>query len=153
MANFTIALQRTVIVAWLMWGISALGIAYWAFDRKLPFELRGYSITAVPRGGLAVLEAQVVRDTKRNCAATFNRYILDSAGTRFDLTGVQYSTAAAIKQIEHSSPGRLRVAVEVPDNASVGPAKVVTAVEYICNPSQRIFPLDTLFTIDMEILP
>ncbi len=100
-----------------------------------------------------VIEAKVKRDPSRNCSASWTRYIIDSTHTRIELMGTQYTTAAAITAMENASPGRLRIAVELPESVTPGPARLMATTEYVCNPLQRLHPIDLLTVMDIMILP
>lgn len=153
MATITYGLQRSIIVAWALIVASLCVSVYWLVDTRPPFKLLEYSAGYAEPGGVMVIEAKVKRDPARNCSASWTRYIIDSTQTRVELMGIQYSTASAIAAMEQASPGRLRIAVEIPETVSPGPARIMATTEYVCNPLQRLHPIDVLTVLNVTILP
>ena len=78
-------LLNSSVVAWAMLVASVIAAGVMAADRTPPFRLINYAATPAPRGGLAFIDAQVHRDVRRPCALKFSRFLIDAAGTRWDM--------------------------------------------------------------------
>ncbi len=153
MGKLTRGLERSIAVAWVLIALSAAVVIYWAFDRSPPFVMLDYTAFNGRRGETVLVAANVDRNLERNCSVTFSRYLFDAKGVRSDLSGIQYMTASALAQMERDNPSKLLLSVKLPDNVQPGPAKLVTSLEYVCNPIQRIWPLDVLMEMNLVVLP
>jgi hypothetical protein len=153
MQTATTILYRSAWLAWLLIGISGAGLAWMIGDSTPPFRLTGYVSNVPHRGELLRVDATVWRDLERNCSVQFSRHIFDAAGVRWDVLSSTNMTAAALRQLDEQAPGHLRLAVPIPAGAAVGPAKLVTPLEYQCNPWHGIRPIESTMTIDFEVLP
>lgn len=152
MTSITRILHRSIIFAWLIIAGVAMVLATWAIDRSPPFKLLSYSVFNGRPGDSVLMIATVKRDLNKACSVTFSRYLFDHKGVRTDLSGIQYMTASALSQMDKANPNKLLLAIKLPVDIAPGPAKLVTSLEYVCNPIQRIWPLDVLLEMDMEIL-
>ena len=153
MARLTSVLERYILFSWAVIGACALVALYWALDRTPPFVMTDYTVLNATRGETAYVNAKVERDTGRDCTVTFVRYLMDANKARHDIGGTQYMTAAALQQMERDMPDSLRLAVRIPADVPVGPAALVTALEYRCNPIHALYPIDVLLEIRLEVLP
>ena len=153
MARLTSVLERYIIFSWAIIGACALVALYWALDRTPPFVMTNYTVFNASRGETAYVNATVKRDTGRDCTVDFVRYLVDANKARHDIGGTQYMTAAALQQMERDMPNSLRLAVRIPADAPVGPATLVTALEYRCNPMHVFWPIDVLMLIELKVLP
>ena len=153
MARLTSVLERYILFSWAVIGACALVALYWALDRTPPFVMTDYTVLNATRGETAYVNAKVERDTGRDCTVTFVRYLMDANKARHDIGGTQYMTAAALQQMERDMPDSLRLAVRIPADVPVGPATLVTALEYRCNPIHALYPIDVLLEIRLEVLP
>jgi hypothetical protein len=153
MQTATTILYRSAWLAWLLIGISGAGLAWMISDSTPPFSLTGYVANVPRRGELLRVDATVWRDLDRNCSVAFSRHIFDAAGVRWDVLASANMTAFALRQLDEQAPGHLRLAVPIPAGAAVGPAKLVTPLEYQCNPWHGIRPIESTMTIDFEVLP
>lgn len=153
MARLTSWLERYIIVSWaILFLTGAVGVM-WAVDRTPPFVVKSYQVFNAKAGETAFVNAVVDREVERTCNVTFNRYLIDSQRIRHDLGGSQYMTAAALQQMEKEMPDSLRLAVKVPQDMPIGRAKLVTALEYRCNPLHMFWPMDVLLEMNLEVLP
>jgi hypothetical protein len=146
-------MERSVMFAWLLIAAVAGVLLFWAFDRSPPFELKDYTVFNGRRGETLLVSATVHRAVDRSCSVTFSRYLFDAKGVRTDLSGIQYMTASALEQMNRVNPDRLLLNVKVPDSVQPGPAKLVTSLEYVCNPIQRLWPIDVLLEMNLVVLP
>ena len=153
MARLTYVLERYIVLSWAIIGACALVALYWALDRAPPFEMVEYTVTNAKRGETAYVNAKVRRDVGRDCTVTFTRYLMDSNKARHDIGGSQYMTAAALQRMERDMPDSLRLAVHIPEYVPVGPATLVTALEYRCNPTHALWPMDVLLEMRLGVLP
>lgn len=153
MARLTSVLERYILFSWAIIGACALVALYWALDRSPPFVMHEYTVLNATRGETAYVNATVERDVGRGCTVNFVRYLIDANKARHDIGGTQYMTAAALAQMERDMPDSLRLAVRIPADAPVGPATLVTALEYRCNPMHSLWPIDVLMLIDLKVLP
>ena len=153
MARITNVLERYIILSWVIIGACALVALYWALDRTPPFVMTGYTVLNATRGETAYVTATVERDVGRDCTVNFVRYLMDANKARHDIGGTQYMTAAALRQMERDMPDSLRLAVRIPADAPVGPATLVTALEYRCNPMHSLWPMDVLLEMRLVVLP
>jgi hypothetical protein len=152
MARLTLALQRFNWLPNIVLVFAICMLAYWASDRREVFELKNFIWTVGPRGGVAFLDGQADRNLDRHCEVYYSRYMFDSRGYRWDLTGVLHMSAEAVEQMDREAPGRLRLTVPIPEGASTGPAKVVTMLTYTCNPIHRIWPVNQVLVIPITII-
>ena len=112
-----------------------------------------YTVFNASRGETAYVNATVKRDVGRDCTVNFVRYLIDANKARHDIGGTQYMTAAALQQMERDMPDSLRLAVRIPADVPVGPATLVTALEYRCNPLHALWPMDVLLEMKLKVLP
>lgn len=153
MARLTSVLERYIIFSWVIIGACALVALYWALDRTPPFVMHEYTVFNASRGETAYVNATVERDVGRDCTVNFVRYLIDANKARHDIGGTQHMTAAALQQMERDMPNSVRLAVRIPADAPVGPATLVAALEYRCNPMHALWPIDVLMLIDLKVLP
>lgn len=153
MARLTSVLERYIIFSWVIIGACALVALYWALDRTPPFVMTDYTVLNATRGETVYVTATVERDVGRDCTVNFVRYLIDANKARHDIGGTQYMTAAALQQMERDMPDSLRLAVHIPADAPVGPATLVTALEYRCNPLHALWPMDVLLEMKLKVLP
>lgn len=153
MSRVTSWLESYIKVAFALLFIWFAILGYWAVDRSSPFQLKDYTVFNAGRGQTMFIDADVQRDTARACAVTFSRYLFDSKLIRHELGGGQYMSAAALKDMDATLPGRLRLAIQVPPGAALGPASLITALEYNCNPVHTVWPIEVLMKMNVEVLP
>jgi hypothetical protein len=127
-------------------------IAWQAADRKPPFQVLSVEPAEARAGDVVVITARVKRDTSRNCSASMSRSIFDATGARADYPVTRFSDAL-IDAMEADSPGVLRVAVLVPSNAAIGPAKLVSVLDYRCNRVHALWPIEVTTTMPFQIVP
>ena len=153
MARLTSVLERYILFSWAIIGACALVALYWALDRTPPFVMTNYTVFNSSRGETAYVNATVERDVGRDCTVNFVRYLIDANKARHDIGGTQYMTAAALRQMERDMPDSLRLAVRIHADVPAGPATLVTALEYRCNPLHALWPMDVLLEMQLEVLP
>lgn len=123
-----------------------------ASDREPPFHLLSVEPAAARPGELVTITAHVRRDTARDCSASMSRSVFDSAGRRTDYPVARFSDAL-IDGMERKTPGLLKVSIVVPTNAAVGPAEVVSVLDYRCNRVHHFFPVEVTTVMPFEVLP
>lgn len=153
MVRLTTWLERYIIVSWMILAGAATIATYWAMDRTPPFVMSSYTVFNAQAGQTAFVNAVVERSVGRDCTVNFTRYLMDSQRIRHDIGGTQYMTAAALQQMERDMPDALRLAVKLPADIPLGPAKLITALEYRCNPVHAVWPMDVLLEMTLEVLP
>ena len=153
MARITSFLERYILISWAILGFCGLVLIYWAAERKPPFEMVDYKVHNAVRGETAYVNAKVTRDLNRDCTVTFVRYLIDRDKVRHDIGGTQYMTSAALHQMERDMPNSLNLALRLPEDLPVGPAKLVTALEYRCNPMHHLMPMDVLLEMQLDVMP
>lgn len=128
-------------------------VLLWGLDRRVPFEMVGYTVNPALAGDTVIVRAQVRRDLARRCSVTYSRVFFDSAGSRFDLTtGAQMMNADALDDLNRRTPDSLVISVTVPPKAAPGKGALVTALDYVCNPVHQMYPVPMLLTMDVEVL-
>ena len=146
--------QRLVWLWRIVLVICAVPVLYWALDRSPPFELISAQTNSPRPGEIMYVDARVRRDIHRECTAEFSRYLFDRNGSRHEAQGPQLMTAQAIREMDAANPGVLRVQMQIPFGFPPGPAKMVTVLQYRCNPLQDLFrPINVQMSIPLEVLP
>jgi hypothetical protein len=149
-ANHVVLATEKLAQAILVCGL--LVVLYYAADREPPFAVLSVKPAAAYPGEFVAIEANVRRQVERNCSAEFARYIFDSQGTRYDLGGGTAS-AELVGRMERQSPGVLRLSVQVPPTAAPGTAHLVTVLDYACNRTHRIAPIQVTTEMPFTVLP
>lgn len=136
----------------LFWACVLLA-AYWAADRTPPLVVRGQvGAISVERGSVAQIELSVQRNVRRNCSVSYHRHLYDADGFRFDLPGSPSGmNAEAIAALERSHPGRLLLLVPIPRKAAPGPVRLVTSMQFVCNPLHYLWPIPMLVEVPLQI--
>jgi hypothetical protein len=143
--------RAAIIAAGLIVGL--VQIAVWAADRDPPFEILSSTPAQVRAGSSALLTGKTRRDLNRHCNAQFQRSLVTKDGYRLDLEGTQYASAERIAEFEATSPGEIRVVVDVPAWLQPGRAEVVTWLQYQCNPLHRWWPIHVTTRLPLEVIP
>jgi hypothetical protein len=127
-------------------------VIYYAADREPPFSVVSVEPAAARPGEFVTIQARVERQVNRKCSAEFARYIFDAQGTRYDIsTGT--ASAELVSRMERDTPGLLKVSVLVPPSASPGKAHLVTVLDYACNRTHRLAPIQVTTDMPFEVLP
>lgn len=139
---------------WRVIIVIGLGMLTWqlAVDRDAPFRLtRVYPAQAYP-GESVTIQAEVWRDTSRECAVEMDRHAIDADLQRTDYPRAVFSPAD-IATMEKTSPGMMRPTVLVSSNAACGPATVVSNLYYSCNQAQQwILPIHVRIELPFTVL-
>jgi hypothetical protein len=146
-------LQRSAWLAWALLILSALGAATLVLDDQPPFKMIAYTTQPVKPGGVLRVEALVKRDMTRPCSVVFSRHIFDSVGTRHDISAATPMTVVALQGLEKATPGRLVLAVKLPDHIALGKAQLVTPLVYQCNAWHSLKPIEETMTMTFEVTP
>jgi hypothetical protein len=150
------ALDRAMVrFAWVPnWTLMAalLIVLVQAADRRPPFELLGTEPAAGRPGEFVTIYARVRREIPRECSVSVHRSLHDAAGKRWDFPEARF-TALGIAQSESRTPGRMAPTFLIPSSASPGPAEVVTSLQYRCNKTHAIWPIELTHTLPLTILP
>ena len=127
-------------------------VIYYAADREPPFAVLSVEPATAYPGEFVTIKAKVERQADRNCSAEFARYIFDAQGTRYDIsTGT--ASAELVSRMERADPGVLKVSVLVPPSAAPGKAHLVTVLDYACNRTHRIAPIQVTTDMPFTVLP
>ena len=147
-------MRRLVLLPWLVIVLLSAQILVWMADRHPPFEMLSATVNAPRPGEILRLDARVRRDLGRDCAVEFSRYLFDRYSTRYEGAGPQLMTAQGIRDMDAGYPGGLRVNMLVPVGFPPGPARMVTLLQYRCNPLQDIMrPIEVVMTVPFEVMP
>jgi hypothetical protein len=146
------ALQAMAWVPRLMLIVAMVLIVWQATDREPPFHVVSVEPAHAHPGEVVVITARVKRDTTRNCSATMSRSIYDSTGARADYPVTRFSDSM-IDMMEKETPGMLRVALLVPMQATSGPARLVSVLDYRCNRVHSLWPIEVTTIMPFEVLP
>lgn len=134
-----------IVLGGLLSVVFALQAVVWYFDDEVPFEVIGYTPSIGSPGEDVVILVRVKRDVQRNCSVDFSRYFYDSRGTRFDTSeGERHMNASAIAQMDAANPGILQYTFRIPEAASLGTGKIITSLDYVCNPLHKMYPIQVL---------
>ena len=147
------AMRKLVLLPWLVIVLSLGQVAVWATDRYPPFALISATSNTPMPGGQLMVQAKVRRDLERDCSVMFSRYMFDSVGVRYDMTGPQMMSAEAIRAMDALAPGELNLIVRVPETFRPGRAVFTTVLEYRCNPLQDLLrPIYVRMDIPFEVI-
>ena len=145
-------LQTLVWIPRLMLFVAAVLVIIQAMDREPPFQVLSVEPAFARAGDTVTITAKVKRDTTRNCSASMSRSIFDSDGKRSDYALQKFSDAM-IDDMEQRNPGVLRVSVQVPQNANIGTARLVSVLDYRCNRVHALWPIEVTTTLPFEVIP
>jgi hypothetical protein len=142
-------------LAWiprLMILVAVVLVAVQAADREPPFAVLSVEPAQARAGEPVVITAKVKRDMSRDCSVSMSRSLFDSSGARVDYPLARFSDAA-IDLMERVGPGMLRVSIVVPINASVGPANLVSVLDYRCNRVHSLWPIEVTTYLPFDVIP
>jgi hypothetical protein len=120
-----------------------IGATVWlGMDRTPPFKVLSvdHPPPVVVPGGLLMMKASVWRDADRSCSVRVISRMHFADGARLELPTREF-TALELREQEARTPGRVAVAMEVPEWAPAGPGVVSVSRYYECNITHRIFPI------------
>jgi hypothetical protein len=148
------AMRKLVLLPWLVIILAIGQITVWAMDRKPPFALLSAEVNSPRPGEQLMMSAKVRRDLHRDCSVVFSRYLFDSIGVRYDLSGQQVMGPDAIRNMNALAPGELNLIVRIPETFRPGPAVFSTVLEYRCNPLQDLVrPIHVQMHVVFEVRP
>ena len=127
-------------------------LVWFAFDRAPPFEMLHVYPAQAKVGEQITVYAYVRRQISRNCSAKMSRAVFDSIQDRFDL-GDSFFTADMIERMEFATPGRVALRFTIPPTSRPGSAALVSALEYSCNATHRVWPIAVTTVAPFTILP
>ena len=153
MTDATMVLKRSAWLAWVLIAGSMASLSYMVLDSSPPFKALGYTVNKPRAGELLRADVLVARDLGRECSVEFSRHLFDSRGTRWEVQPQTNMPSAAIRQLEDQAPGHLKLAIAVPSGMAPGPARLVTPLEYACNPWHAVRPIVVMMTIEFEVSP
>jgi len=131
--------SRHYLLVFVLYIFTQLGV--WALDNKAPLVITGPATYTQAIPGVEVkIKVPLVRE--RFCSFLMSRYLIDSKGTYYDLMATRFMSEEGLRNIAKDNPTHSNFSFEVPKNAALGPATVVTQLAYMCNPLQAIWPLD-----------
>jgi hypothetical protein len=161
MSRVTAWLHQTLWLAYAALAAMGVGFLFLLLDRGAPFRIEPAAPVAVRAGQWAFIDVPVWRDSRRQCSATFSRYLFDADSARFDVSGPQQASAATIQRLARTTPGRLVIKILIPPGKdedhphgiSPGPAQLVSSLSYVCNRAQRFWPLELETEIPLVVVP
>lgn len=120
-------------------GVATLSgtLGYWASDREFPTSVYSsrFVVSTVWPGGPLDFQANVVRT--KLCNTTINRVLVDATGKTFRLGAMMHP-----KGTGPLGRGAYSVAIRIPADMGLGPAKLFISATYRCNPVHYIWPLE-----------
>ena len=141
------------VVAALTWGAVIVASLFWASNTTPPFVLKDYKAMPLYQGGMITIDANVERDLDRRCSVKYSRKIVDSAGIVYSIEPTTEMSYNAIKVLEELNPGKLRINAQTSNSISTGWATVLTPLSYSCNPLQKIFPIQMVLKMRVQVMP
>ena len=148
------AMRKLVLLPWLLIVLALAQTVAWSLDRKPPFALLSAEVNTPRPGERLIMAAKVRRDIHRDCSVVFSRYLFDSIGVRYDLSGQQVMGPDAIRNMNALAPGELNLIVPIPETFRPGVAVFSTVLEYRCNPLQDLVrPIHVQMHVPFEVLP
>lgn len=148
------AMRNLVLLPWLIIILSLGQLTIWALDRHPPFELISAEVNTPRPGGQLMIAAKVRRDLHRDCSVLFGRYLFDSIGVRYDISGPQLMSPQALRQMNAMAPGELNLILPLPATFRPGPGVFSTVLEYRCNPLQDLIrPIHVQMHVPFEVAP
>jgi len=136
---------------WTLWA-ALLIVVVQAMDRRPPFELlHVYPAQARP-GEVLTIYADVRREQTRACAVDVHRSLHDARGKRWDYPDAHFSSEA-IALSEERTPGRMAPSFLLPEMAAPGPAQIITSLQYRCNKTHALWPIELTHTLPLTVLP
>ncbi len=154
MKRLNFFVSGVILIGGFLSSIFLLQLAAWSMESNPPFTLLAYDVRSAKAGHNAMVIARVIRDMKRNCSADFSRFFYDANGARFDLSeGSKHMNIAAIATMERTTPGILQFTFQVPEGAAIGTGKIVTSLDYVCNPWHLMWPIQVVTEFQVEVLP
>ena len=145
-------LQTLIWIPRLMLFVAAVLIIIQAMDREPPFGILSVEPASARPGELVTITARVKRDSTRDCSAAMSRSIFDSSGQRSDYPIMRFSDAV-IDDMERRMPSMLKVTIQVPANATPGPAQLVSVLDYRCNRVHALWPIEVTTVMPFEVIP
>lgn len=128
-------------------GIFVVGIILGVFilylsDRSPPVVIHGYSLGKVAYivGEPLTIDWNLERDVSRQCDLTLYAEIIDSDKNRYTYDK-QTVPAHLLSLRDDMSPSVSKVVRTIPDNMSQGIAHYNVLLEYVCNPTHRLWPI------------
>lgn len=154
MSKTTQLLERMMWLWMLILAVSIAQVIWWSLDREPPFRVNAVRVTNAPRGGLVHIDAEVLRDVRRECGVTLSTHLYDSTGARFTIDATSIISSAGIAAMERKTPGKQRRTIQLPAGMAVGPATMVSSMAYTCNPLQELLrPIHVQTEFTFEVLP
>ncbi len=128
--SFFYRLFGSVLVFLSVIGAAALGLAIG--DRTPPISYDGARAlsASAPAGGYIEVEYKVYRD--RICPASVRRYLVDSSGTKHSIPSFTVGLGIFVGHEIYKRQ------IQIPQNASIGPAEYQVTIEYYCNIIHRM---------------
>jgi hypothetical protein len=138
----------SLAVIWAGIGI----VAVFAADREPPFFVRSVDPVSGKPGQTIEIQASVHREPGRGCRVSMYDTILDSDGSRF-VVGRREFSPELIRKMDELTPGRIKVAVQIPLSATPGPAQYLSVAKFRCNKIHSIWPIEQTIILPFEISP
>ena len=154
MSKTTQLLERMMWLWMLILAVSIAQVIWWSLDREPPFRVNAVRVTNAPRGGLVHIDAEVLRDVRRECGVTLSTHLYDATGAGFTIDSTTIISSAGIAAMERKTPGKLLRTIQLPAGVAVGPASMVSSMAYTCNPLQELLrPIHVQTEFTFEVLP
>jgi hypothetical protein len=126
---------------------------WWLVNRTDPLVVLDPGPIPAGRPGETVrFDAKVVRDFTPPCAIFSQRIVVSSGGYRFNIDHTEID-GMTIYELTKDAPDRLRTTLTIPQGILPGRARLITSLEYHCNPIDVLFPNVTTTTLYFDVLP
>lgn len=151
--NAEMLARRAARIGAIVLVLPVIIVISWLFDRTPPFELLNYTAIPARAGQVLHVDGPVRRDVDRMCSVEFSRAIYSADGTRIFDGKKSTMNSKALSLMDKQMAGRFKVDYDIPPTAKPGPITVVTNLDYECNPSHQIWPIEVVVVIKSEVLP
>ena len=148
-----VLMSVSFVVAVLSWGPVIVASVVMASNTKPPLIVHGYTAAPVHPGELITVYADVERDLERRCSARYSRKIIDSVGSVYSVEPSTDLSYHAIKVLDELNPNKLTINVLTPTSIQPGWATIITPVSYSCNPVQKLFPINIVLKMRVQVIP
>ena len=137
--------QTTIFIGLIM-------VGWMAMDREPPFVVMSVEPAAAKPGDWITIKGHVKRDLSRHCSASWSRYVFDSGGKHFVLESGVTVTDQLIRDFDRIAPGQINLSFRVPQTAAVDEARVESILEYRCNRTHLLWPIEVTAIYPFEVL-
>lgn len=133
----------------LMWFAVGCAFLFGNADRSVPLRVVAFEANTPAPGELLQVRMEVVEDLTRTCSRSSSRWVVDSSGfvfgLAFDAVGAAHQGATRRRLYD------LQRAVDLPASIASGSARYFIRSEFVCNPMQRYWPIESYVEIPFHV--